>query len=425
MHRIILAIITFIFCLLWAEVKVEKVLETTSIKEYNQWVKRNKEKYPGLKLIYIQCETVREPDLRRLRDYVPEKTFDPPPTNPFTYEYKVSYYDDNGKIVKDEIISGYAAVYLSPNFDEILISKRDHPSYPEKRITIVKDKKGNVKFTLNDVFSLRAIDTDLYIEYADYEMGATSLRLFDGNGNVIGKLEGASAPFNDRLPAVSSFDKKFFVCGYLQEPDWKPGLVFLFSKTGEILWRKEFAWQEKAPWGLYPSISGNGNMIAVGHVNKVYVYKRNGELWREYSYEPPYPALTALSEDGRFLAVATRDAGTKVFLYDNVNGELVWSTKIEHFTPSLSNIITLAISSNGKYVGLQLRPNVVYLFGPKGEILKEWNLGGIVSHPAAPSGKRVTVHLGMSTYLQFIKDMFVIKYFNPEVSYIIERVEEK
>jgi len=54
MQKMILAILTFIFCLLWAEVKVEKVLETTSIKEYNQWVKRNKARCRDLKLVYIQ-----------------------------------------------------------------------------------------------------------------------------------------------------------------------------------------------------------------------------------------------------------------------------------------------------------------------------------------------------------------------------------
>ncbi|MGQ9847753.1 MAG: hypothetical protein ACUVQP_09700 [Bacteroidales bacterium] len=59
MRRFILALATFIFCSFWAEVNVEKVLETTSIKKYNQWVKKNKARYPGLKPVYIQHEKIK------------------------------------------------------------------------------------------------------------------------------------------------------------------------------------------------------------------------------------------------------------------------------------------------------------------------------------------------------------------------------
>ena len=59
MRRMILATFVFIFSLSWAEVKVEKVLETTSIKEYNQWVKKNKARYPGLKRYYLNTEGIK------------------------------------------------------------------------------------------------------------------------------------------------------------------------------------------------------------------------------------------------------------------------------------------------------------------------------------------------------------------------------
>ena len=428
MRRMILATFVFIYFLSWAEVRVEKVLETTSIKEYNQWVKKNKTKYPRLKPIYIQHEMTKIGKSSTAVDYEPERTFDPPSTNPFINEYNVRYYDEDGDIVKEEIIRGYVAVQVSLDFDEILINKRDHPWYPEKRISIVKDNRGNIKFTKDTIFSLRFTGAELYIEKADIEIGATSLRLFDKNGSVIGNLEGASSPFDDYLP-VANADKKFFVEGYRQEPDYRPGLLFLYTQKGEVLWCKEFPWQEKAPWGLHPSISGDGQVIAIGHVNKVYVYHLNGELWREYKYEYPHPAITALSYDGRFLAIATREGGTKVMLCDNKNGKMVWNKKIEGLVLSTKSRC-IAMSPNGRYIALMLRPDQVYLLDEKGQILKQWDLHGIVGHAVAPSGKRVEIPLGVFTILQFIDNLLIIKYtkdnpdFKTDFNYIIEKVME-
>ncbi len=424
MRRIILAIATFIFCLFGAEVRVEKVLETTSVKEYNQWVKKNRAKYPGLKPIYIQTEIIKGARSRAAVDYEPEKTFDPSPDNPFINEYRIRYYNENGDVVKEEIIRGYVAVRVSLNFDEVLINKRDHPWYPENRINIVKDKRGNIKIIRDDVFSLIFTGIEgLYIEEADYECGSEYLRLFDKNGNVIGTLEGASRC----MVTATSADGKFIIDGYAQEPNWKPGLLFLYAKNGVVLWRKEFAWQEGAPQGLYPSISGDGNVIAVGHIDKVYVYKRNGEVWQEYGYNPPYPALSALSYDGRFLAIVTREAGTKVMLCDNEKGEIVWTKRIEGLTPSTCGR-SIVISPDGRYVGVMMRPDKVYLFGENGQILKQWDLGGIVAYAVASGGKRVEVPLTVFTILQFINNLLIIKYtnenpdFKTDCNYIIEKV---
>jgi len=430
MTRIIFAIFAFIFCSLWAEVRVEKIAEIKSIKEYNQWVKKNKAKYPGLKPIYIQHELIKRGRSRTTVDYEPERAFDPPSTNPFINEYNVRYYDEDGNVVKEEIIKGYVAVKVSLNFDEVLINKRDHPWYPEKRINIVKDNRGNIKFTMDNIFSLRFTGSELYIEEADVEVGASSLRLFDKNGAVTGNLEGASLPFYNKIP-MCNVDKKFYVEGYLKQPDLPPGLLFLYTPNGDVLWRKEFTWPEKVPWGLYPSISGDGQVIAIGHVNKIYVYNKDGELRREYKYKYPYPALTALSCDGRYVAVATREGGTKIFVYDNENGELIWDKKIELLSPDPGNIFPIAISANGKYVAMQVRPDKVYLFDFNGEIIKEWDLQGIVTHPMVHSDKRIEVYHGVSSILQFIGDILIIKYIKDDLDiktdfgYIIERMVEK
>ena len=120
MHRTILLMLTFIFCLSWADVKVEKVLETTSIKEYNQWVKKNRTRYPGLKPYSVKAEGLR-----------------------------IYYYDEDGKIAKEELLKakpGWDIWTFDFPYQGIVMVCESDLSLGEvaPALHTIKNRKGNI-----------------------------------------------------------------------------------------------------------------------------------------------------------------------------------------------------------------------------------------------------------------------------------------
>jgi len=402
--RVIVLIFILSFSLLKGEIKIEeKVLETESVSEYNRWVKKNK--YPGLKPIYILAKHVKRGKVEGY--YKAKRTLNPSSDNPYINECRIYYYDDNGSLIKEEAIKGYVSVRVSPYFDEVLIRKGDLPYYPQKIVNIVKDKEGNVKFTLNNVFLLRFTGADIYLEDVDAEAGSKFIRIFDKNGKVIGRLEGAS--FSYQSVPLSSSDKHYFLEGYSNRLRAGARFLFLYSSDGKVLWRKEFHPPRNGPVGLYPSISGDGKVVSVGHKDKVFVYDRGGNLLREYKMEQVFPAVTSLSYDGKLLAAAIRfKNGTKVMLYNNENGKIIWTKTIEEYPPDVINSPPISISPDGKYIALKLHPDKIYLFGESGKILKQIDLHGIVTHPFAAPGKRIEVVLGVPCSMEWNGDILIL-----------------
>ena len=124
MRRTIFAMFVFIFCLSWAEVKVEKVLETTSIKEYNQWVKRFKTEYPELRRIYVTAKLIKKTRKNESR-------------------YNIYYYDEDGKRDHTEELMGNVFIKTSPYYNAVGIYTSDHPYIWPSR-TIIKNSRSEI-----------------------------------------------------------------------------------------------------------------------------------------------------------------------------------------------------------------------------------------------------------------------------------------
>lgn len=359
-----------------AEVKIETILETTQIKEYNNWIKNTESINFGINPIYIKFYLIKDigSTIER-KKYDPERSLNPSPTNPYTRKYKISYFNEDGRLNKEEEIMGYVAVKLSLNFDEVLIIQKDHPINPEKTVTTIKDRNGNVVFSSNNIFSINFTGCGLYWEDIDVENFKTDIKLFNKNGNEINHLNNVWIPYH-LMPPVS-LDKKFLVEGFMPpfQNDSDPSQLVFLSNEGMIIWKKEFSVPKSSvsPIGLYPSISGDGNVISIGHLNKIYVYKKNGETWREYTNDYSFPSLSSLTQDGKFLIVATRESGTKLSFYNNETGALLWWKKVKD-NPITMSLFSISISPDGNYIALVTRPNILYFFNNKGEILKRIEL---------------------------------------------------
>ncbi|MEO0267692.1 MAG: hypothetical protein ABIM36_06100, partial [candidate division WOR-3 bacterium] len=106
----VIFLISLLFFILKAEIKIEKVLDTESISEYNRWVKENKSKYPELEPIYFQIKQIKD------GKYQPDApiTFDPPPEHPSTDIYEIFYYNYD-RILKVEQLTGYLTVRILGN----------------------------------------------------------------------------------------------------------------------------------------------------------------------------------------------------------------------------------------------------------------------------------------------------------------------
>ncbi len=400
MKRLILAISAFFFCFSRAEVKVEKVLETTSIKEYNQWVKKNRARYPGLRPVYIKSIMIR-----RVKEKKLHKKY-----------YKICYYDKNGRITDVEEIKGNW-VRVSPFFDMVEILESG-PYYCAK--TILKDKKGDVILIDSSGFYLEFTGTDLLFLNPPGEVppGANpTIKIFDA-ARKLWVAEIHDSWFFDGCEVSST--RRYLACIMLKDNNvyTTNHLVFLDAK-GRELWRKSYVDEpdpNKLP-GLSAAIAPDASTIVAGHNNNVFVYDSTGKLLRSYSLPSSYPTKCGISDKGKYLLVATRN---HIIKHNNETREEIWRKGILEGTP-----MKVVLSGDGRYGLIQFHPNIVYLIDENGDILKQWDLETAIHHPTAPGGKKIKVTHPVKARLEFHDDIiFIIHELNGEVFIKIWRIKE-
>jgi hypothetical protein len=302
-----------------AEIKIEKILETESISEYNKWVKKNKERYPGLMPMYeikwIKRGEEANPSIAEEREKLmkAEKGMEPVPQNPFVSQIKVSYYDKDGKFSKEEIYTGYLDVmgWRGANFSYLIIRKKDHPLLTSEKLIIVKDFTGKTLFTLPNLpYTIRPISENIFIERyfqegdLDQSEEYMEFRVFNRNGREIGKLKNIPGAWEgDFLP-----NHKYFLIYNSYE-------IIFFSNDLKEIWRKK----------QMGTRAWCNNYIAIGYEGKIYLYDLSGELVYRYelikSFEWPQMVF---SEDGKYLFA---EVGNYIFLLDVENRIELWRKK--------------------------------------------------------------------------------------------------
>lgn len=345
MQRVILATLVFIFCLSWAEMKVEKVLETTSIKEYNQWVKKNRAKYPRLRPIFIQFSMEWKDKMRK---------------------YIIEYYSDNGAKLKEEkITDSLTYIGVSRENDRVFITKTGGYKSDDYQIT-AKDKHGNLLFSssmpldytgIGDVYFASNLGEDAW---ADAE---TEVRVLNETGQEIGKLKGFGGieGMSLRIPN----DGRYAVFRGYRSHGIMP--CIMINKKGDEVWRKELR-------GIRTIfISGDGSMIGINvDAKMIYVYKEDGSLFREYNpfNNKEYDLRNALSENGDWLSTGLH---SRIKFYNNKTGNLIWQDDTTLATKN-DSVKYVHIIGDGEKILILCRSHDLYVFSRHGKLLGSQNL---------------------------------------------------
>lgn len=395
MRKIVFAMFTFIFGLLWAEVKVEKILETTDVREYNQWVKENKAKYPGLNFIYVNAKIEKKTKEGR--------------------RYRIYYYDEDGNEKYIEEVKGNTEVLVSPYFDAVGIY-----TCARHMATKAVIKNGQGETILETHGYLAFISPYLYLTVPEGDASPSNpmVRVFSGKSKSWVKELPDCWLLNGRNVAHSdNFD--FSVVTIDRSSIHNSRYLILLDSTGKEQWRKTyFEDPEKIGGGVNVAIAPDASNVVASQYEKIYVYDSTGILQREYTFPSITVTQCGISDKGKILLVAMRNCLIK---YDNETGQEIWRKTIIGGAP-----MKAILSKDGRYGLIQFHPNVIYLIDKGGDILQQWSLETDIHHPTASGGKEVIVIHPVEARLEFHDDIiFIIHELNGEIFIKIWRLKEE
>ncbi|MGQ9535599.1 MAG: hypothetical protein ACUVTF_10295 [bacterium] len=347
MHRLILALATFIFCSLWVEVKVEKVLKTTNTEEYNQWVAKNKEKLPCLRPILVDVEPY---DIKDIKDTV-------------NVEHKIYYYSESGKLLKKEVIRESDVYFAIPKTtDRIYILKSRYKEGVEYRK--IKNAKGET-IPAPQISTAEYIGMGLYVESDICETipQEGDVKILDENGNEIGVIKHLAGIDGSQL--YIACDERYAVFRGIIANETP---IICINKTGAIVWRKDF---EPSPDYLY--ISANGTRIGVHHRNFITVLNEDGSLVNTFTpFGQERVFKCGLSPNGNFLVFSNISKYPKIIFYDLSKGKALWcddSTLVKN----KDLVKYLHIDINNRVIALCESHNL-YIFSKNGKLEYKKNL---------------------------------------------------
>jgi hypothetical protein len=346
-------LLIFIFSRVEAELKVEQLLETNTISECNAFIETNRVRYKDLSPILIQVIKTRNGT---------EK-------DNYTNEYEISYFNETGKLVKDEVLKGwieikivreYGSDYItdSARGDKIIIDAMNGPMYPTEHKITVKGEGGNVLFTTEGL--LLPLGPRLYLQPA----GESVTKVLNSKGEVLNKI---SAPFGFPVATTKNFwdfstDSELLIA--------KIGdAAILFDSLGKVVWQKKFK------KGIEVAIAGSGSTVAIAEEDKINLYDKDGIFKKTYI---PFPSLTltdviSFSEDGRYLLICVRDG---MCLYDIVKDTLLWKLH-SGVIPFPSQIF---IGPEGTYLAVLAHYGTIGIFSYDGEFVKELTFPDEISY---------------------------------------------
>ena len=301
MRKTFTLILILVIYFAWGDIKIEKILETGNIEEYNQWVADNKTKHADLRPIYIQIKLVKE--AKSANSYAEvmaiERTFEPSINSHYVSEYMILYYDRSGELKKTGNESGYLSVWPYTEFDYVRIVKHDHPIYPSRSKFYLRDRNGNLVFPVNlDMPYVKPTGIGLFVEYPITIQGGPrenqTTRIFSSEGILMNTIQN----FWTADEIYLSPDSQFLALSGL-EKDTDTNTIILISKDAEELWRLDF------PTPFTVNFS-SPNFITIGDKGEIYVYSTMGELVKKYrAFDSELNPLSLLTNDDKHLYTET------------------------------------------------------------------------------------------------------------------------
>jgi len=298
-----LLVFTAFTCSLWADIKVEKVAEIKSIKEYNQWIKSNNITEQELSRIKIKSEKIVHGD-----------------------EYRILYYNADGYVFMEETLNAKPNIWLGVSvFNNVghlvtIESPRSHEAEGTDVTVTAKDSEGNItcSFTGSGAGLFIVPSIGFFNNNINHEL----VEVINWDGDIIGEFPSTGDLFDFGIVEyVTSPNEEYVLINFVMGP----GYVALWKEDVGIyrlLWQKSFSSAVKI------SISQSGQYSCIGDGGYVYVYDCAGNL--SYSYCFSQHGLTNpfsdFSPDGNYLVCAL---SSHMALIDNQTGKLMWEIPVD------------------------------------------------------------------------------------------------
>jgi len=354
MYRLSLTMILIQICISWGEVKVEKILETHNVNEYNQWILANQQKYINLEPVLISAVTDNQGGkIQHIIDY-----------------YQISGSRRSREIVSNDSNATYIDVSVSNTHNRLHIFKFRANEIFE---TIIKDSEGEV--ILSKPYAVSYLATDIYIESLNPEYQYTQetcIRVLNQDGIITDRLMGIIGI--DRDQCYIPYNKTFAVFRGIPASSYSVNdIFFCLNNQGKKIWRKTFC----GPSSIF--ISDDGSYVGLNHGDTTSVYLLNGTLFRRYT-APNNGNISmkgAFSDNGEWLAVGCR---SKIRLFNNGSGELVWEEE-KSLAKNDDVIRFIGIVGNLDYVVIISRSHMLYIYNVTGDLIHTSDLSlGLVTH---------------------------------------------
>ena len=128
--------------------------------------------------------------------------------------------------------------------------------------------------------------------------------------------------------------------------------VYLFDKTGKLLWKNHYTEYQGFFMGHGVAISKDGRYIIVGCTNEnVYCFDSKGSLlWKTDLGADIGPV--AISDDGLFIVAGSENKN--IFLLDN-NGKILW------YYPTLTTVEGVSISGDGSLIAGSIKDHEAFV----------------------------------------------------------------
>jgi len=296
MRKVVLFVLMFFPWIIFGDaIKVEKILNTKSIKEYNQWVKKYKTDYPLLEPFLI--------DIKGLTAF---------------------HYNQNGRLVNEESFTtkeGWGMhIHTAPYIGIVVTVEYDLSQDETSPALYTIFQNGKQLFSFSWSFDYQ---THAGVRFLPMSLGIFRSKPYNQDpNNCFAELIAWDGIYIGRIDSLCTIntgsrataDGKYLILN----SDYIACLV----KDGIELWRKNFN------SAIETSISCDGQYVCIGDSGAVYVYNQQGSELYSYVFSPqgrenPYSSFSA---NNQYLAVAT---SFDLVLIDNVTGNVVWKKSVE------------------------------------------------------------------------------------------------
>lgn len=372
MRKVITLILTIIVCLAWADVSVKKILETKSIKKYNQWIDQHKDECPVLKpkLVIIK-QTKALPKIQSYEEIQQiERTLYPSENNPYIKKYEIIYYDNLGNYRYTQTINGYVDIWQYKDSEYLAVIRHDHPIYPSKSIMKIQNNLGNTIIAPeNEIPYGFPVGENLFVEYPFSISGGSgknpSVRIFSADGYLLNTLKETWTIDN----AIISQDSQYIAMYALETDSYFDRTLIILSRDAKELWRETIG----PPFEI---CFGNNNDVIIGVEGTVRIYDITGNLKyvRDISESKHISNIHPIINKNQLIVLID----SEMYLVDNTLKQILWNITI----PDSSVVRYLLADEDGLYSVVVFNShNVCIINNTNGSLIKSFK---------SPLGEKLT-----------------------------------